>query len=618
MDEEKIISLQSYEEFDLPPSLLKFCIQKSDKILLFPIIMNFIFQLASFYHFESIDDENFENALSSGFYSISFAINLFFNFDFLLKCIFFDESMSLKSYSLFFLFVDAISGPIALILNIYLMISYSEFILGFLHCLLTLKILTLLSIRKLLFRIYRVLPLILPIIFYIFILIYLTSSIVSKYFSQIHIFDCGNHLNALFYAFKTITFDEWGGVIKASLEHANIAEALFLIFISIFNGMCVMNFFYACVFDFLLISKNPDRISLIIDRNYQRLEKHNLLLMNKIVAGSYYSFFIVFFLIISFLKDALEFDNTTESFKIIFSMMTILFNLHFFMYFFHMRNKWDQMKDESKRKEKLTFILNLVCGPVAIIFLSYGLYSKGEIHSILNLIVIIKAFTIDRIKYIIFDNIQVALKVFHLFLIIFVFSFCLSFLGADIFRKYPNSFGNLNTAFVSILQIITLDSWNGFLDHSSFLSASLFISFIIAVLQWVILPITVAKACNTMRDSYFKIWKMNKLIPKEIKKAEFVLISRLHRVICDIEKIDISTHFFFRKKLINQNVELIKYLDCQINVESLKSLEILKELKKSIKDSKQNKVKIKFEGKEIFMKANKMLKLAKFNNNVVK
>lgn len=617
MNEEKIY-LPSYEQLGLPPSIFVFYLQKSDQILPLLIFINFILQLASFYYFESMDDDNFEIFFSSMLYSSSFAVNLFFNFDFLLKILLFEEAMSLKYYSFFFLAVDAISGPLAFIFNIYLMFNYSEFTLGMLHCLLTLKILTVRSIRKLLIRIYRIIPLILPIIFYIFLIIYLVSSIGSKYFPEIHIFDWGNHLKALFAAFRTFTFDCWGGVIKTAFDRSAIIEALLMVFIVIFDGICLMNFFYACVIDFLSISKDPKKIAIIIDRNYQRLEKHNSFFMHKIIAGSYYSYFMMLFFVLFFAKDALEVDHKSESFKIIFSITIILFNFHFFIYFLYMKNKWGQMKDESRKKEKLAFMLNLVCGPIALIILIYGLYSNGEVNLMLNSILILKVFTIDRLKYLIFDNMYVAINIFPIFLLIFIFSFCLAFVGADIFHNYPDSFGNLNIAFVTILQIVTLDGWNEFLDHASFELACFFELSIIIIFQWSILSIMIVKSCDVMRDFYFKAWKLKNILPSEIKKEESILISNLNKVINNIDKIEIIGQFFSRKKFHRKKMELNKHLDCEINVEDSNSLKFLEDLKKSLRDEKQMKVSIKFEEKEIRIRADKMFKLMKFNNNVVK
>ena len=112
------------------------------------------------------------------------------------------------------------------------------------------------------------------------------------------------------------------------------------------------------------------------------------------------------------------------------------------------------------------------------------------------------------------------------------------------------------------------------MDKTSFGATFFFMISNVIVFQWIIMPILIAKSCTVMRDSYFKLLKLKKIIiPDETKKEEFVQVSTLQKIIINIEKFQ------------NKKIEYNKHLDCQINVNDLKSMKLLEELKKFLKGS---------------------------------
>lgn len=564
-------NFRNNSEFSLLFSNILEYLYISDRII--PIIwtISLIIQLYDYSLLESNEESTFNNF--SLLYGLNLAISLFYTFDFLIKIYWRSHLISLPHYTRFFLYIDLISGilgPISIMISIF---YFSLISVAISHMILFSKFFTLSGIRNLLMRFYKIGPALLPFVFHIFLFIYILTSLGINIIGENTNRYWKNYSNSFLNIFALLTFDNWGSVVFASVNNSGWFSGLFLTFLAFFVNYCILSFFNSCVVDFLYIySKNPKLMQEIIEFN-NREEKINNTLLFKIVVGKYYTFIMVGLFGFFIWKELGSSQWDDELYICIMFFLILFSNIHFFFYLVFISEYWNNFDNNFQTKEILAIIIHILAGPLAFILFFHKIYNIQTLN-IINILLILKTFTINQSKYLLFDNLKAILKFFHFNFFFFVAAYFLAFFACGIFlENFPDDFSSTNKSFIKILQTIVLDGWSPFLRKidDEFIIATIFDFSIILVFQFIFLNILIASYCAYMTKVYISrcdiLYTYNSSLMKTKTNENFDHKKiKIYEIIENIEIIEFTESENIKLKNLKQNLDdCIEIKDCESN-----------------------------------------------------
>ena len=506
---DSVILLEKPEDKTFSSKILSFFCDfrdRSDEIMLVLLIFNLILNIICYESFLLL---LYESKLSydtyalyiSLFLAVNSVFSLCFSFDWVAKMLNFKTLDSLENYNYFYFFIDFVSGPLALMLNIKILVVFGMFEYYCQFFLLNFRLFSAKPIRGILIKIYQILPLITPFLLYLFVFAYMFSSFAIVLFSETYPEDWGNYPKALFSIFQVMTLDNWGrgGLMYDTNDSWN--GMIIIAFNFLFN-FCFLNYFTGCIVDYLGFSDQI--LKQIQEINDGKLEKQENFWKN-LVWGSYYGVVMKGVLILILVKDCLYQEDLIDHETNLIICLSIFggYSCHFLIYIIGL-NK--ESKEQDKAIEKMITIFNFISGPCGMLIFTLIFVNKKNTIQYLNSFLLLKMFTITPLKYILFDNIRVISLLFTFYLFIFVVVFLIGMLLTSYLSlSVPSLFGSWGKGFYTVMEMITLDGWASSIlvkiQKYIYLAPIIEIVLIITI-HFLLINIVNALSCNEMNMIY--------------------------------------------------------------------------------------------------------------------
>ena len=256
--------------------------------------------------------------------------------------------------------------------------------------------------------------------------------------------------------------------------------------------------------------------------------------------------------------------------------------------------KLSKLVKKQENNENLTemqFFLGFLSGPFAL-FMFFFLNSSSYLKEILNILICMKLFSINPCKFILYDNIRVISMLFTYYLFIFLTVFLVGILLCiDLSTKVPNSFGSMNRAFFTVMEIITLDNWASSILTAikPYMSLAPFIEImLIIIIHFLLINIVNALACNEMNLIYQN--RTGLQITRylfEVDDDNVILIKHANQEILESSLQMITTYeSFVRRYVLKRNQDLMKSLDPFIILQDIEEIQNYYYLRRAVLDSR--------------------------------
>lgn len=559
----------------------------SHEITMIPFILTFILNVIVY---ESVLITLFTDHLSfytyclciSLFQVFNFVMSLFYCIDFVLKAKNFEKTSQIPEYNMFFFFCDGIAGPVSFALCFKVLIIFEKKQFLYVFLLMSFKIFSFRPIRRILFKLYKIFPLIPSFLLYLFVYSYIFSSIGLILFFENDVDDWGNYAKAFFAVFQMLTMDNWGRAgLKMYYSNGHWMGMVVVILNFSFN-YCFFSYFVGCVVDYLGYS---DEILDKVKRANGGKNRKIKPFIKDCIWGTNYDVIIKFYLLIKILKELLfMFGIINFQFCLYIALAFSSLNFaHFIVYYSGYMKEMAQIQRENSI-EILVFVLNLFSGPFAFLILC-AIYQNNDALWYMNAFLLLKVLTINPLKFILFDNLRVIKKLYTIYLFIFIFAFLMGLvLSCFLHLKFYSFFGTMSRSFFTLLEIITVDGWasNILVSIKDYLYLAPLIEIaIVLAIHYLLFTIINALASKQMNLIYCK--RSGVQLPNVLDEEEYretiVLRRSLQEIIENsLEILGLNENFMRRhaykrkKKLLNNADKFI----CLSDPEAISNYYILK------------------------------------------